>query len=63
MVFERKEILVYAHWEGIESSLLIGSLLPHPEGKKYFPLSITKDGANTKKHSKSNHYQIQHLWN
>lgn len=44
MVSSRKEILVYAHWEGIASPLLMGTLYASPtRGKEIFSFHYHKD--------------------
>jgi serine/threonine-protein kinase HipA len=43
MALERKEILVYAHWDGIESPFLMGSLYATPSrGKEIFSFEYDK---------------------
>lgn len=43
MALERKEILVYAHWDGIESPYLMGSLYTTPSrGKEIFSFEYDK---------------------
>ncbi|UAB84186.1 HipA domain-containing protein [Zunongwangia sp. SCSIO 43204] len=44
MAPERKEILVYAHWDGIESPILMGSLYATPSrGKEIFSFEYDKE--------------------